>query len=71
VNTPAQRITNAVWLREQLRQIIEQCAACIAEHSLLISQTPRESERLVAITKVKSAERWKRELERVLRGENP
>jgi hypothetical protein len=69
VSTPAQRITNAVWLREQLRQVISECDDCITTNNDLVRTSPHEGERLVAITKVYSTERWKRHLERVLRGE--
>lgn len=66
--TPAQRLANPVWLRAQIKDLIRSCDAHIKEDLKLASQTVDDvSARYRA--SVESHRHWKRQLERVLRGE--
>ena len=55
--TPAQRVTNPVWLRDQITKLVRECSENIEEDSKL-AQTER----------VEVHCHWKRQLERILRG---
>lgn len=65
--TPAQRTSNPVWLREQIQGLIEDCDDNIKEDSELAEQA-RDDDRTKYLARVESAEHWKRSLERILRG---
>jgi hypothetical protein len=65
--TIAQRLSNPVWLRAQLRELIQSCDEHITEDWKLAQQTSGDvSARYLA--SVQSHRYWKRQLERVLRG---
>jgi heme oxygenase len=65
--TPAQRVANPVWLREQIQKLIDACTDNIAEDQKLINNA-RDTSRDRYLTRVESHRHWKRQLERILRG---
>jgi len=67
LQTPAQRIANAVWLRDQLAQLITSCEENIADDQALADQA-RDDNRVAYLARVESHAHWKRQLERILRG---
>lgn len=64
LQTPAQRIANAVWLRDQLAQLITRCEENIADDQALADKELS----VVHLVRVASHRHWKRQLERILRG---
>lgn len=65
--TAAQRVANPVWLRGQIRQLIERCTADIAEYLKMADQTNGDvSDRYRA--SATSTRHWKRQLELILEG---
>lgn len=65
--SPAQRIANPVWLRSEIRKLIEDCANSIAEDQKLADQTYGDvRDRYLA--SIQSHRHWKRQLDRILRG---
>ena len=66
--TPAQRVTNPVWLRDQISALIESCDDNIAEDQELADKARDDGKRGLYLERVDSHKHWKRQLERVLRG---
>ena len=66
--TPAQRVTNPVWLREQIGTLIESCAENSAEDQELADNEHDDAKRGRYLERVESHQHWKRQLERILRG---
>lgn len=65
--TPAQRIANAVWLREQIEARVKETVALIREDQSLAEHAgPEETDRYLG--RIESHRYWKRQLERILRG---
>lgn len=64
----AQRVTNPVWLRKQLEQLVKECDSAIEQEQSFVelARTAEESAQFSA--RVSSHRHWKRQLERVLRG---
>lgn len=65
--TPAQRVANPVWLRDQIGKIIDECDNNIAEDQRLADNS-RDTSRDRYLAQVESNRHWKRQLERILRG---
>ena len=68
LQTPAQRVSNPVWLREQISGLIESCDDNIAEDQALADKERDSAKRDCYLERVDSHKHWKRQLERVLRG---
>ena len=68
LQTPAQRVSNPVWLREQISGLIESCDDNIAEDQELADKARDDNKRGLYLERVDSHKHWKRQLERVLRG---
>ena len=66
--TPAQRVTNPVWLREQISALIESCDDNIAEDQVLADKERDDAKRGLYLERVDSQKHWKRQLERLLCG---
>jgi hypothetical protein len=66
--TPAQRLANPVWLRAQIKDLIHNCDMHIKEDLKLAAQTYDDVSAQYRASVV-SHRHWKRQLERVLRGE--
>jgi hypothetical protein len=67
--TPAQRITNPVWLREQIQELIRDCESNIKEDEDLADQVlTNAAERDKYLARVESHRYWRRQLRRILRG---
>lgn len=66
--TPAQRVTNPVWLREQISDLIESSEENIAEDQELADKERDDAKRGRYLERVESHQHWKRQLERILRG---
>ena len=66
--TPAQRVTNPVWLREQIGALIERCNDDIAEDQALADKERDDTKRGRHLERVDSHKHWKRQLERILGG---
>lgn len=65
--TPAQRVANPVWLREQIKQLIKSCDENIAEDLRMAERTSGDvSERYGA--SATSTRHWKRRLQLILEG---
>lgn len=64
--TPAQRITNPVWLRRQIEQRLREVAALIDDEQCAIDRDPGNREKYLG--RIESHRYWKRQLERILRG---
>jgi len=67
--TPAQRVANPVWLRDQLRQLARDCDATIEEDQKLAAETRDDDRRKIFFDRIESNRYWKRQFERVLRGQ--
>lgn len=65
--SPAQRVANPVWLREQIGKLVNDCAANI-EYDQELADKTRGDDRGVYLARVESHQHWKRQLERILRG---
>lgn len=65
--TPAQRVTNPVWLRAQIERIVGACDARIEEAEALADKAYGDH-RNMYLARVESHQHWKQQLERVLRG---
>jgi hypothetical protein len=65
--TPFQRVTNPVWLRDQIQQLIKYCDEAVEEdlerHRQTRGDASQQYRMRAAITR-----QWKTHLERVLRG---
>jgi hypothetical protein len=66
--TPAQRITNPVWLRQQITTLVAKCAESIAEYQALAYKERDDVRRARYLTSVDCHRHWKREFERILAG---
>lgn len=67
IQTPAQRVANAEWLRSQIRHLVKECSFNIAEDQALADQA-RDISRDKYLERVESHQHWKRQLERILSG---
>ena len=65
--TPAQRVANPVWLRDQIGKLVKDCDENIAEDQAL-ADNARDDERDKYLARVESHRHWKSNLERILRG---
>lgn len=66
--TPAQRVTNPVWLREQISNLIEGCEENSTEDQELADKAHDSTKRDMYLERVASHQHWKRQLERILTG---
>lgn len=65
--TPAQRVANPVWLRDQIKRLITDCVNNITEDQDRADRAPfHETAKFLA--RVECHRHWKQQLERVLRG---
>jgi hypothetical protein len=69
--TRAQRVANPVWLRAQIGDLVESCEENIAEDQELADKARDDAKRGRYLERVDSHKHWKRQLERILRGETP
>lgn len=66
--TPAQRVTNPVWLRSEISALIKDCDEDINEDQKLADKE-RDNRRLgMYLARIESHQHWKRQLERILHG---
>ena len=65
--TPAQRVANPVWLRDQIRKLVKDCDSNIKEDLARADQTYGDLSQGYRAS-VSSTRHWKRQLERILRG---
>lgn len=65
--TPSQRITNAMWLRNQIQQLVKDCDSAIKEDLSRADQTYGDVSQSYRAS-VSSTRHWKRQLERILHG---
>jgi hypothetical protein len=65
--TPAQRVANPVWLRDQITQLVKNCNENISVDQKLADKA-RDDKRDMYLSRVESHRYWKRSLERILRG---
>jgi hypothetical protein len=65
--TPAQRVANPVWLRDQITQLVKDCNENIAIDQKLADKA-RDDKRDMYLARVESHRYWKRTLERILHG---
>lgn len=65
--TPAQRVTNPVWLRDQIQQLIKDCGNNIKTDLELAGQTYGDTSQGYRAS-VSSTRHLKSQLERILRG---
>ena len=63
----AQRVANPVWLRDQIKRLITDCADNIKEAQARADRAPSD-EIANFLARVEIHRHWKRQLERVLRG---
>jgi hypothetical protein len=66
--SPAQRLANPVWLRDQINKLVRHCDENIEEDQKLASQTGDDDYRKICLERVEIARHLKRQLERILRG---
>ena len=66
--TPAQRVANPVWLRDQIGKLVQGCDDNITEDQQLADKERDNRRRDMHLARVESHRHWKRQLERVLRG---
>jgi hypothetical protein len=70
--TPAQRVTNPVWLREQIGKLIQDCDASIkADADLAELSHADATKRAKHLTRVEIHCDRKRQLMRILEGRDP
>ena len=68
--TPAQRITNPVWLREQIPALIEDCNDSIKRAETLADRAHAdEDKRARHLARAEGHLYWREQLWRILRGE--
>jgi hypothetical protein len=67
IQTPAQRTTNAEWLRSQIRELIKECSFNIDEDQGLADKA-RDASRDKYLERVENHRHWKCQLERILSG---
>lgn len=65
--TPAQRVANPVWLRDQIGKLVRDCDNNIAEDQRLADHS-RDTSRDRYLARVEGCRHWKHQLERILRG---
>jgi hypothetical protein len=69
---PAQRGANIVWLRSQIQALVEECEARICQDQALINDaSASDAPNSLALTRIETNQRWKRQLERILLGKAP
>ena len=66
--TPAQRTANAVWLRQQITQLVTSCDESIEKDQELADKARDSAKRDMHLGHVSCHQHWKRQLERILRG---
>ncbi len=66
--TTAQRVTNPVWLRQQITQLVTDCDENIAEDQELADKERDDVRRGRYLASVGCHRHWKRQLERILAG---
>ena len=66
--TPAQRVANPVWLREQIGKLIQDCDDNIKEDQKLADKERDDRRQDIYLARVESDRHWKSKLERILRG---
>ena len=66
--TPAQRITNPVWLRQQITKLVADCEESITEDQALADKARDDVRRSRYAASVDCHRHWKRQLERILTG---
>ena len=66
--TPAQRITNPVWLRQQIATLVTECDENITEDQALAAKERDDARRARYEASVDCHRHWKRQLERILVG---
>lgn len=66
--TPAQRITNPVWLRQQIATLVADCDENITEDLALAAKEHDDAKRARYEASVDCHRHWKRQLERILSG---
>jgi hypothetical protein len=69
--TPAQRVTNPVWLRRQLGELVRGCATNIERNQKLADTAASTDRRKVHLDRIKDYRYWQRQLERILQGKTP
>lgn len=65
--TPAQRVANPVWLRDQIRSLIKGCKENIAEDQAR-ARVAYDRNRRRYLGRIENCLHWKQQLERILRG---
>ena len=68
LQTPAQRVTNPVWLRQQITKLVADCEENITEDQELAAKERDESRRARYEASVDCHRHWRRQLERILTG---
>lgn len=68
IQTPAQRITNPVWLRGELQELIKSCDVAIEKDRKLSEAVWRTGDHQRYSGCIASHRHWKRQLERILQG---
>jgi hypothetical protein len=68
--TPAQRITNPVWLRAQISELIEDCDENIAEDEELAAKERDDTRRARYEAAIDCNRHWKKQLTRILAGKD-
>lgn len=66
--TPAQRVTNPVWLRQQIAELVVDCEETIAEDQALVAKERDDVRRARYAASVDCHRHWKKQLERILAG---
>lgn len=66
--TPAQRVANPVWLREQIAQIVAECDENIEEDRALAAKERDEERRARYEASIDCHRHWKKQLQRILAG---
>lgn len=69
--TPAQRVTNPVWLRQQIATLVAHCEGHIAEDQTLAAKERDDVKRARYEASIASDRHWKRHLEGILAGKTP
>jgi hypothetical protein len=66
--TPAQRVANPVWLRDQIAKLVEDCEANILEDEKQATCAKSGAQEEKYLARAESHRHWKLQLERILRG---
>ena len=66
--TPAQRITNPVWIRQQITKLVAACEENITEDQELANKAPDDVRRARYLASVDCYQHCKQQLERILTG---